>query len=58
MNIEAISVLLALVLAISLVTERVITTLKTAIPKLGEDQTGGLERARRVLMQLLAFAAA
>lgn len=59
MSIESLSVLMALILAISLVTERVMTFIKTAIPGIANDlEAAGKERARRVFMQVLAFATA
>ena len=59
MAIESVSILFALVLAISLVTERVITLVKTALPWIAEDlPKGSFEPARRVGMQVLAFAVA
>ncbi len=56
MSIESLSILLAFVLAISLVTERVMTLLRTVIPAVDSELSEpGKERVRRMVMQVLAF---
>jgi len=66
MSIDALSSLVAVVLAVSLAAERLVTVLKTAFPaQLADEQKTEAQevdlvadRPRRLLVQLLAFAAA
>ncbi len=57
--IDDLSALAAVLLAVSLATERLVTILKTIIPQLADDNTSAPdarpERMRRFLVQLLAF---